>query len=143
MSIGDELFKDSSERLKNFQNTYFEEFFKRSSILQCLKQMRRTVAVSEKHNPLVFRDTFLDSFGVVQPILVTFYVKEDGTYTLEVDLISEDYYDYGKYERNGTRERGFEFNFSDVTKNLQVHFVNHVTFYGRREIFQILESLFS
>ena len=143
MSIVDELFKDSPERLKNFQNTYFEEFFKRSSVLQCLKQLRRVVAVSEKHKPLVFRDTFLDSFGVNQHVLVIFYVNSDRTYTLAIDLISEDYYDYGKYERNGNREKGFEFNFSDVTKNLQVHFVNHVTFYERREILHCLEGLFS
>ena len=143
MSIVDELFKDRPERLQNFQNTYFEEFFKRPSVLQCLKQLRRTVAVSEKHERLVFGDTFLDSFGENQHVLVTFYVNSDRNYTLVIDLISEDYYDYGKYERNGNREKGFEFNFSDVTKNLQVHVVNHVTFYGRREIFQILEGLFS
>ena len=143
MSIVNELFADSKPHLENFQNTYFEEFFKRSSVLQCLKQLRRVVAVSEKHEPLVFRDTFLDSFGVVQHVLVTFYVNSGGTYTLTVDLISEDYYDYGKYERNGTREKGFEFNFSDVTKNLQVHVVNHVTFYDRREILHCLEGLFS
>lgn len=143
MSIVNELFADSKPRLENFQNTYFEEFFKRSSILQCLKQMRRTVAVSEKHNPLVFRDTFLDSFGVVQHILVTFYVKEDGTYTLEVDLISEDYYDYGKYERSGTREQGFYFNFSEVTKNLQVQFVHYADWFDIRDILQCLETIFS
>ena len=143
MSIVNELFADSKPRLENFQNTYFEEFFKRPSVLQCLKQLRRTVAVSKNDESVVFRDSFVDPYGAVQHILVTFYVNSNGTYTLAIDLISEDYYDYGKYERNGTRERGFEFNFSDVTKNLQVHFVNHVTFYGRREIFQILESLFS
>lgn len=143
MSIVNELFADSKPRLENFQNTYFEEFFKRPSVLQCLKQLRRPDAVSKNGESVVFRDSFVDSLGRVQHILVTFYVNSNSTYTLAIDLISEDYYDYGKYERNGTRERGFEFNFSDVTKNLQVHFVNHVTFYGRREIFQILESLFS
>lgn len=48
MSIVNELFKDSPKRLENFQNTYFEEFFKRSSVLQCLRQLKRTFAVAKK-----------------------------------------------------------------------------------------------
>lgn len=72
MGIVGELFADSKPRLENFQNTYFEEFFKRSSILQCLKQMRRTVAVSKNNEPVVFRDSFVDSLGNVQHVLVIF-----------------------------------------------------------------------
>ena len=74
MSIVNELFVDSQPRLENFQNTYFEKFFKRSSILQCLKQLRRTVAVSKGSEPVVFRDSFVDSLGTVQHVLVTFYI---------------------------------------------------------------------
>lgn len=143
MGIVGELFADSKPRLENFQNTYFEEFFKRSSILQCLKQMRRTVAVSEKCESLVFRDVFVDLVGNVQHVLVTFYVNSDGTYTLAIDLISEDYYDYGKYERSGTREQGFYFKFSEVTKNLQVQFVNYANWFDRKEILHCLETIFS
>ena len=143
MSIVGELFADSQPRLENFQNTYFEEFFKCSSILQCLKQMRRTVAVSNNSEPFVFRDVFVDSLGTVQHILVTFYVNKDCTYTFAIDLISEDYYDYGKYERSGTREQGFYFTFSEVTKNLQVQFVNYANWFDRKEILRCLEDLFS
>lgn len=143
MGIVGELFADSKPRLENFQNTYFEEFFKRSSILQCLKQMRRTVAVSKNNEPVVFRDSFIDSLGTVQHVLVTFYVNKDCTYTFAIDLISEDYYDYGKYERSGTREQGFYFNFSEVTKTLQVQFVNYANWFDRKEILHCLEKLFS
>ena len=143
MGIVGELFADSKPRLENFQNTYFEEFFKRSSILQCLKQMRRTVAVSKNNEPVVFRDSFVDSLGTVQHILVTFYVNKDYTYMFAIDLISEDYYDYGKYERGGTREQGFYFTFSEVTKNLQVQFVNYANWFDRKEILHCLEELFS
>ena len=143
MSIVNELFADSKPRLENFQNTYFEEFFKRSSILQCLKQMRRTVAVSKASESIVFRDSFIDSLGTVQHILVTFYVNSNSTYTLAIDLISEDYYDYGKYERSGNREQGFYFNFSEVTKNLQVQFVNYANWFDRKEVLRCLEELFS
>lgn len=143
MGIVGELFADSKPRLEHFQNTYFEEFFKRSSILQCLKQTRRTVAVSKNGEPVVFRDSFVDSLGRVQHVLVTFYVNSDGTYTLAIDLISEDYYDYGKYERSGTREEGFYFTFSEVTKNLQVQFVNCTNWLDRLEILYCLETLFS
>ena len=144
MSIVDELFKDSPERLKNFQNTYFDEFFKRSSVLQCLKQLRRTVAVSKGGEPVVFRDSFVDSSGGnIQHVLVAFYVNNDCTYTLAIDLISEDYYDYGKYERSGTREEGFYFTFSGVTKNLQVQFVNRANWFDRKEILRCLGELFS
>lgn len=143
MSIVNELFADSKLRLENFQNTYFEEFFKRPSVLQCLKQLRRTVAVSKNGESVVFRDSFVDSLGRVQHILVTFYVNSNSTYTLAIDLISEDYYDYGKYERSGTREEGFYFTFSEVTKNLQVQFVNRANWFDRKEIFRALETLFS
>lgn len=143
MSIVNELFADSQARLENFQNTYFEEFFRRSSVLQCLKQMRRTVAVYEKQKPIVFRESFVDSFGGVQHILVTFYGNINGTYTLAIDLISEDYYDYGKYERSGTRDKGFYFNFSEVTKNLQVQFLNYADWLDRKTILRVLEELFS
>lgn len=143
MSIVGELFADSQPRLENFQNTYFEEFFKRPSVLQCLKQLRRTVAVSNNSEPFVFRDVFVDSLGTVQHILVTFYVNKDCTYTFAIDLISEDYYDYGKYERSGTREQGFYFTFSEVTKNLQVQFVNYANWFDRLEILHCLETLFS
>lgn len=143
MSIVNELFADSKPRLENFQNTYFEEFFKRPSVLQCLKQLRRTVAVSERREPVVFRDSFVDPYGAVQHILVTFYVNSNGTYTLAIDLISEDYYDYGKYERSGTRDEGFYFNFSEVTKNLQVQFLNYANWLDRNTILRVLEELFS
>ena len=143
MGIVGELFADSQPRLENFQNTYFEEFFKRPSVLQCLKQMRRMVAVSKNGEPVVFRDSFVDSLGRVQHILVTFYVNSEGTYTFAIDLISEDYYDYGKYERSGTREQGFYFNFSEVTKNLQVQFVNYANWFDIRDILQCLETIFS
>lgn len=143
MGIVGELFADSQPRLENFQNTYFEEFFKRPSVLQCLKQMRRTVAVSNNSEPFVFRDVFVDSLGTVQHILVTFYVNKDCTYTFAIDLISEDYYDYGKYERSGTREQGFYFTFSEVTKNLQVQFVNYANWFDRLEILHCLETIFS
>ena len=143
MSIVNELFADSKPRLENFQNTYFEEFFKRPSVLQCLKQLRRTVAVSNNSEPFVFRDVFVDSLGTVQHILVTFYVNKDCTYTFAIDLISEDYYDYGKYERSGTREQGFYFTFSEVTKNLQVQFVNYANWFDRLEILHCLETIFS
>lgn len=122
-------------------------FFKRPSVLQCLKQLRRTVAVSKNGESVVFRDSFVDSLGRVQHILVTFYVNSNSnsnsTYTLAIDLISEDYYDYGKYERSGTREEGFYFTFSEVTKNLQVQFVNRANWFDRKEIFRALETLFS
>ena len=143
MGIVGELFADSKPRLENFQNTYFEEFFKRPSVLQCLKQLRRTVTVSKNNEPVVFRDSFVDSLGAVQHVLVTFYVNMDCTFTFAVDLISEDYYDYGKYERSGTREQGFYFNFSEVTKNLQVQFVNYANWFDRKEILRCLEELFS
>lgn len=143
MGIVGELFADSQPRLENFQNTYFEEFFKRPSVLQCLKQLRRTVAVSNKSKPFVFRDVFVDSLGTVQHILVTFYVNKDCTYTFAIDLISEDYYDYGKYKRSGTREQGFYFTFSEVTKNLQVQFVNYANWFDRLEILHCLETIFS
>lgn len=143
MSIVNELFADSQPRLENIQNTYFEEFFKRPSVLQCLKQLRRTVAVSKNNEPVVFRDSFIDSLGTVQHVLVTFYVNKDCTYTFAIDLISEDYYDYGKYERSGTREQGFYFNFSEVTKNLRVQFVNYANWFDRKEILHCLEELFS
>lgn len=143
MSIVNELFVDSQPRLENFQNTYFEEFFKRSSVLQCLKQLRRTVTVSKSGEPVVFRDSFVDSLGTVQHVLVTFYITKDCTYTFAIDLISEDYYDYGKYELSGTREQGFYFNFSEVTKNLQVQFVNYANWFDRKEILRCLEVLFS
>lgn len=118
-------------------------FFKRPSVLQCLKQLRRTVAVSKNGESVVFRDSFVDSLGRVQHILVTFYVNSNSTYTLAIDLISEDYYDYGKYERSGTREEGFYFTFSKVTKNLQVQSVNRANWFDRKEIFRALETLFS
>ena len=143
MSIVNELFKNSPKRLENFQNKYFEEFFKRPSVLQCLKQLRRTVTVSKNNEPVVFRDSFVDFLGTVQHVLVTFYVNMDCTFTFAVDLISEDYYDYGKYERSGTREQGFYFNFSEVTKNFQVQFVNYVNWFDRKEILRCLEELFS
>ena len=143
MGIVGDLFADSQPRLENFQNTYFEDFFKRPSVLQCLKQMRRTVAVSNNSEPFVFRDVFVDSLGTVQHILVTFYVNKDCTYTFAIDLISEDYYDYGKYERSGTREQGFYFTFSEVTKNLQVQFVNYANWFDRLEILHCLETIFS
>lgn len=143
MSIVNELFADSQPRLENFQNICFEEFFKRPSVLQCLKQLRRTVAVSKNNESVVFRDSFVDSLGTVQHVLVTFYITKDCTYTFAIDLISEDYYDYGKYERSGTREQGFYFNFSEVTKNLQVQFVNYANWFDRKEILRCLEVLFS
>ena len=143
MSIVNDLFADSKPRLENFQNTYFEEFFKRPSVLQCLKQLRRTVAVSKNNEPVVFRDSFVDLLGTVQHVLVTFYVNKDCTYTFAIDLISEDYYDYGKYERSGTREQGFYFTFSEVTKNLQVQFVNYANWFDRLEILHCLETIFS
>lgn len=118
-------------------------FFKRPSVLQCLKQLRRTVAVSKNNEPVVFRDSFVDLLGTVQHVLVTFYVNKDCTYTFAIDLISEDYYDYGKYERSGTREEGFYFTFSEVTKNLQVQFVNRANWFDRKEILRCLEDLFS
>ena len=101
MSIVNELFANSKPCLENFQNTYFEEFFKRSSILQCLKQMRRTVAVFKNGESVVFRDSFVDSLGRVQHT------------------------------------------FSEVTKNLQVQFVNRANWFDRKEIFRALETLFS
>lgn len=143
MSIVNELFADSQSSLENFQNNYFEEFFKRPSVLQCLKQLRRTVAVSKNNEPVVFRDSFIDSLGTVQHVLVTFYVNKGCTYTFAIDLISEDYYDYGKYERSGTREEGFYFTFSEVTKNLQVQFVNRANWFERKEILRCLDGLFS
>lgn len=143
MGIVGELFVDSQPRLENYQNTYFEEFFKRSSVLQCLKQMRRIVAVSKNNEPVVFRDSFVDPYGAVQHILVTFYVNSNGTYTIAIDLISEDYYDYGKYERSGTRDEGFYFNFSEVTKNLQVQFSHYANWLDRKTILPKLEELFS
>lgn len=143
MSIVNELFKDSPERLENFQNTYFEEFFKRSSVLQCLRQLKRTFAVAENKVPIEFRTSFVDSFGNTQHLLVIFSMNVDRTWVLRFDYISEDYYDYGKYERNGTREKGFKFKFSEITKNLQVQFVSYTNWFERREILQILEELFS
>ena len=119
-------------------------FFLRPSVLQCLKQLRRTVAVSKNGESVVFFcDSFVDSLGRVQHILVTFYVNSNSTYTFAIDLNSEDYYDYGKYERSGTREEGFYFTFSEVTKNLQVQFVNRANWFDRKEIFRALETLFS
>lgn len=143
MSIVNELFKDSPERLEDFQNTYFEEFFKRPSILQCLRQLKRTLAVVENKAPIEFRTSFVDSFGNTQHLLVMFSMNVDHTYVLGFDYISEDYYDYGKYERNGTREQGFKFQFSEITKNLQVQYVSYTGWFERREILQILEELFS
>lgn len=143
MSIVNELFTDSKSRLENFQNTYFEEFFKRSSVLQCLRQLRRNLAVSESKAPTQFRTSFVDSFGNTQHLLVTFSMNVDRTYVLRFDYISEDYYDYGKYERNGTREKGFKFKFSEITKNLQVQYVSYTNWFERREILQFLEELFS
>lgn len=105
--------------------------------------MRRIIAVSKNNEPVVFRVSFVDPYGAVQHILVTFYVNSNSTYTLAIDLISEDYYDYGKYERSGTREEGFYFTFSEVTKNLQVQFVNRANWFDRKEIFRALETLFS
>lgn len=143
MSIVNELFKDSPKRLENFQNSYFEEFFKRSSVLQCLRQLKRTFAVTENKVPIEFRTSFVDSFGNTQHLLVIFSMNVDQTYVLRFDYISEDYYDYGKYERNGTREKGFKFKFSEITKNLQVQFVSYTNWFERREILQSLEELFS
>lgn len=143
MSIVNELFADSKPRLENFQNTYFEEFFKRPSVLQCLRQLKRTLAVAENKAPIEFRTSFVDSFGNTQRLLVIFSMNVDQTYVLRFDCISEDYYDYGKYERNGTREKGFKFKFSEITKNLQVQFVSYTNWFERREILQFLEELFS
>ena len=143
MSIVNELFTDSKSRLENFQNTYFEEFFKRSSVLQCLRQLRRNIAVSESKAPTQFRTSFVDSFGNTQHLLVTFSMNVDRTYVLRFDYISEDYYDYGKYERYGTREKGFKFKFSEITKNLQVQYVSYTNWFERRELLQFLEELFS
>ena len=143
MSIMNELFKDSPKRLENFQNTYFEEFFKRSSVLQCLRQLKRTFAVTENKVPIEFRTSFVDNFGNTQHLLVIFSMNVDRTYVLRFDYISEDYYDYGKYERNGTREKGFKFKFSEITKNLQVQYISYTNWFERREILQFLEELFS
>lgn len=143
MSIVSELFKDSPKHLENFQNTYFEEFFKRPSVLQCLRQLKRTFAVSENKVPIEFRTSFVDNFGNTQHLLVIFSMNVDRTYVLRFDYISEDYYDYGKYERNGTREKGFKFKFSEITKNLQVQYVSYTNWFERREILQFLEELFS
>lgn len=143
MSIVSELFKDSPKHLENFQNTYFEEFFKRPSVLQCLRQLKRTFAVVENKIPIEFRTSFVDSFGNTQHLLVIFSMIVDRTWVLRFDYISEDYYDYGKYERNGTREKGFKFKFSEITKNLQVQYVSYTNWFERREILQILEELFS
>lgn len=143
MSIVNELFKNSPKRLENFQNTYFEEFFKRPSVLQCLKQLRRTLVVVENKVPIQFRTSFVDNFGNTQHLLVIFSMNVDQTYVLRFDCISEDYYDYGEYERNGTREKSFKFKFSDVTKNLQVQFVNYNDWFERKEILRCLEELFN
>lgn len=143
MSIVSELFKDSPKHLENFQNTYFEEFFKRPSVLQCLRQLKRTFAVAENKIPIEFHTSFVDSFGNTQHLLVIFSMTVDRTWVLRFDYISEDYYDYGKYERNGTREKGFKFKFSEITKNLQVQYVSYTNWFERREILQILEELFS
>lgn len=143
MSIVNELFADSQPRLENFQNAYFEEFFKRPSVLQCLRQLRRTLLVDKNKVPIQFRTSFVDNFGNTQHLLVTFSMNVDQTYVLRFDYISEDYYDYGKYERNGTREKGFKFKFSDVTKNLHVQYVSYTNWFERKEILQFLEELFS
>lgn len=72
-----------------------------------------------------------------------FFVNASGTYTLKFDLISEDYYDYGKYERSGSREDGFSFSFTEITKNLHVDFLHYSTWFERKDILTVLEDLFS
>lgn len=143
MSIVNELFGNDQKRLENFQDAYFEEFFKRPSILLCLKQLKCLNSSSRESGPVEFRTVFKDEYGNTQHLLVLFFVNASGTYTLKFDLISEDYYDYGKYERSGSREDGFSFSFTEITKNLHVDFLHYSTWFERKDILTVLEDLFS